>query len=64
MTSHLVGAAEIASMLGVTRQRVHQLAETPGFPEPEAVLASGRVWKRTEIEAWAAMQWKRQAPRD
>ncbi|MBI2168936.1 MAG: DNA-binding protein [Actinobacteria bacterium] len=52
MTSHLVGAVEIAKMLAVTRQRVYQLAREPGFPAPEAELASGRVWKRQEIERW------------
>lgn len=50
---HLVGAAEIAKMLGVSRQRVTQLASTETFPEPEAELASGRVWKRTAIVKWA-----------
>jgi predicted DNA-binding transcriptional regulator AlpA len=53
VTNHLVGAAEIAAMLGVTRQRVYQIVEAyPDFPAPDVVLASGRVWKRTEVEAW------------
>ena len=53
MAHHLVGAAEIADMLGVSRQRVWQLAGEPGFPAPEVELASGRVWKRSAIEKWA-----------
>lgn len=53
MTHHLVGAAEIAQMLGVSRQRVYQIAETyDDFPPPEVDLASGRVWKRATVEAW------------
>ena len=53
MSHHLVGTAEIAEMLGVTRQRVGQIAATdPDFPDPEVVLASGRVWRRDEVEAW------------
>jgi hypothetical protein len=41
-------------MLGVTRQRVHQLTdEDPAFPEPEVTLAIGRVWSREAIEEWA-----------
>lgn len=41
-------------MLKVTRQRVDEITRThPDFPEPEVVLASGRIWKRAEVEAWA-----------
>jgi hypothetical protein len=41
-------------MLDVTRQRVHQLAQTdPDFPAPEAVLETGRVWSREAVEKWA-----------
>jgi predicted DNA-binding transcriptional regulator AlpA len=51
---HLVGAAEIAELLGVTRQRVDALARTHAdFPKPEAELQAGRVWLRTAIEDWA-----------
>lgn len=54
MTHHLVGAHEAAELLGVSRQRVDQLAKAdPTFPKPEAELRSGRVWKREAIEAWA-----------
>lgn len=48
----LVGAQEIAEMLGVSRQRVHQLTQTPGFPEPTARLSQGSVWKTKHIEKW------------
>jgi predicted DNA-binding transcriptional regulator AlpA len=55
MTHHLVGMAEIAEMLGVTRQRVAQLIETyEDFPKPEVELSGGRVWSRTAIETWIA----------
>ena len=54
MPHHLVGTAEIADMLGVSRQYVDRLSrEDPAFPEPEVVLASGRVWTRQAIEKWA-----------
>ncbi len=54
MTHHLVGAAEIASILGVSRQRVSQIAAfDEDFPAPEVELASGRVWRREAIEEWA-----------
>ena len=52
---HLVGASEVAEILGVTRQRVDQLARTEeGFPEPEVTIGRGvRVWSREAIEKWA-----------
>lgn len=55
MSHHLVGMAEIAEMLGVSRQRVAQLVESyADFPQPEAELTSGRVWSRTAVETWIA----------
>lgn len=49
----VVGAAEIADLLGVSRQRVDQLTRRPDFPAPVAELASGRFWVRGEVERWA-----------
>ena len=55
VASDLVGVAEVAEILGVTRQRVNQLVQNePGFPEPEATIAAGRIWRREPIEEWAA----------
>ena len=54
MAQDLVGIAEIVKMLEVSRQYVDRLTrEDPTFPEPEADLASGRVWDRKAVEAWA-----------
>lgn len=51
---HLVGIAEIAEMLGVSRQRVHKIVQThEDFPAPEADLTAGRIWKRSEVIQWA-----------
>lgn len=47
---------DIAEYLGVTRQRVHQLTPTPGFPAPVEQIVS-REWDAAEIEAWAATAW-------
>ena len=53
MTHHLLGVAELAEVLGVSRQRAIKIATTyADFPEPEVELASGRVWKRSEVERW------------
>ena len=48
-----MGAREIELMLGVSRQRVQQLVNQAGFPEPVERLAMGAVWRRRDVEAWA-----------
>ncbi|GAA2706130.1 helix-turn-helix transcriptional regulator [Actinoplanes palleronii] len=48
----LVGAREIATRLGRSRQRIQQLAEQDDFPEPFQELAMGRVWWEHDIEDW------------
>jgi predicted DNA-binding transcriptional regulator AlpA len=54
VTHHLVGVAEIAEMLGVTRQRVNAIVKThDDFPQPQAELTAGRIWLRSEVETWA-----------
>lgn len=53
MTHHLMGLTEIATLLGVSRQRAGQLAAAEGFPVPAARLAAGPVWERVDVEAWA-----------
>jgi predicted DNA-binding transcriptional regulator AlpA len=50
---HLMGSAEIAKLLGVSRQRVQQLIASDDFPGPEVSLAMGKVWKREAVVAWA-----------
>ncbi|MEU8334865.1 helix-turn-helix transcriptional regulator [Micromonospora tulbaghiae] len=52
MTKPLMGQAEIADRLGVSRQRVQQLIARPDWPEPYVTLAMGKVWKREAIEEW------------
>ena len=50
-----VGAAEIAQLLRVSRQRVDQLTLRQDFPPPVAELVSGRVWVRVVVERWAML---------
>lgn len=50
----IVGAGEVAIMLGVSRQRVHQLAARPDFPEPVRKLRATMVWRGVDIRAYAA----------
>lgn len=51
----LVGAAEIASRLGVAHASlVHDWrARYPDFPEPVARLTAALVWAWPDVEAWA-----------
>src|SRR4029450_3964638 len=53
-TSRTIRLVEIAELLGVTKQRAHQLADAEGFPAPVAEDARGRVWSRYGMQAWAA----------
>ena len=48
----LMGQAEIADRLGVTRQRVQQLIARADWPKPFEVLAMGKVWRTEDVEAW------------
>jgi len=49
---HLMGAAEIGTRLGVSRQRVQQLVSRPDFPAPVVVLGMGKVWETGDVEQW------------
>lgn len=48
-----VGAKEIERMLGVNRQRVQQIVNSKGFPDPVLTLAMGKVWLAADVEQWA-----------
>lgn len=47
----VVGAAEIADMLNLSRQQVHNLTGRDDFP-PATQLAMGKTWKRLAVRAW------------
>jgi hypothetical protein len=49
---HLIGAAEIGDLFGVSRQRVQQLVNRPDFPKPDVELAMGKVWKTEDVLRW------------
>lgn len=57
MSPEVVGAAEIADLLQVSRQRVSQLTAdraraANGFPDPWLELRMGKVWLAHEVRAW------------
>jgi predicted DNA-binding transcriptional regulator AlpA len=53
--ANLVGAAEIAERLGVTRpQVVHNWrSRYPDFPKPIAELRQAMIWEWPEVRDWA-----------
>lgn len=55
----LVAAAEIAEMLGLSRQRISQLTASPDFPKPWTELRMGKIWLAADVREWAA---KRKRP--
>lgn len=58
--SELAGLAEVAALLGVSRERVRQLrAERADFPKPVADLQATPVWRRGDVEAWDAHRQRR-----
>jgi len=57
-----LGVSEVASMLGVSKQRVAELREKPGFPAPIAELAAGPVWTEASLRRFVA-EWKRRPGR-
>ena len=47
-------------MLGVSRQRVHQLLRAyDDFPTPVAELAVGRIWSQSDVDGWIALHPRR-----
>lgn len=54
MPDRLMGLTEIAELLGLSRQGVHQLTKRRSdFPEPFTRLAMGYVWDADQVERWA-----------
>jgi hypothetical protein len=58
----MVGASEVGEMLGVSRQRVHQLRENSAFPAPLVEVSMGPLWDARAIEAFAR-EWDRRPGR-
>jgi len=48
----LVGVAEAAALLGWDKRRVFTYISRGSFPEPIAMLASGRVWRKSDIDEY------------
>ena len=50
----LVGLAEVARLLGVTKRTATDYTKRDDFPAPVQRLAATPIWKRAEVTAWAA----------
>jgi prophage regulatory protein len=48
----LAGVSEIAEMLGVSRPSAARYVERSDFPAPAGELSRGRVWRRSDVQAW------------
>ncbi|WP_106252813.1 hypothetical protein [Nonomuraea fuscirosea] len=59
----LVDAAEAAKILGVSRSRLHLLAETkPDFPQQRYPHLAGKLWRRQDIDVFNGT-WDRRVGR-
>lgn len=54
----IVGTAEVASLLGCSKQQIASLRKNPKFPAPIATLAATPLWDASQIAAFKA-DWKR-----
>jgi hypothetical protein len=56
----LAGVAEAAAIMGWDKRRVITYLRRGSFPQPFASLASGRIWRRGDVEAYA-IAWRERA---
>lgn len=62
-TPELVGVSEAAAILGWDRRRVATYAGRGAFPPPLASLASGRIWRRDDVERFSRDRARRKGRR-
>lgn len=53
----VVGVAEAAEIMGWDKRRVVTYIDRGSFPEPITALASGRIWLREDVQAYAD-EWR------
>lgn len=60
----LVSGGEVARRLGLSRERIRQLAELEGrFPTPAAIVGGYRVWRWGDVRDWAQVTERKVARR-
>ncbi|MEV4628675.1 hypothetical protein AB0J90_20635 [Micromonospora sp. NPDC049523] len=55
----MMALAEVADLLGVSRQRAAILVDRPDFPAPIDTLGVGRIWLAAEVQAYAERRVRR-----
>lgn len=53
----ILGNAEVAEVLEVSKQRLQSLKQMIDFPDPVKVLASTPIWRRSDIIKFLSI-WK------
>lgn len=53
-----LGSAEVCEVLGITRQRLHQLRQSGRFPEPDRELTATPLWMRSTLKDFT-VGWRR-----
>lgn len=48
----LAGFSEVMDLLDVSKRTARKYVAHPTFPEPLDRLASGPVWRKTDVQAW------------
>jgi predicted DNA-binding transcriptional regulator AlpA len=46
----ILGTSEVASVLGVSKQRIHALRKDPRFPTPFKTIAASPLWDKREVD--------------
>ena len=59
LRQQLLSGAEVARRIGVSRQRVSQLAATSHFPKPLSSVGGYLVWRWGDIADWATLHRRR-----
>lgn len=49
----IVGVAELATLLGVSRQRAWKITKAPDFPAHCYEMKAGNFWRLADVLAWA-----------
>jgi predicted DNA-binding transcriptional regulator AlpA len=55
--SHLLRLVDVGVLLGVTKQRAHQLAQRKDFPRPIDSYERGDLWAKADVARWARSYW-------
>ncbi|MFI6762161.1 hypothetical protein BDK92_6045 [Micromonospora pisi] len=55
----VMALAEVADLLGVSRQRAAILVDRADFPAPIANLTVGRIWSAADVQAYAEKRKQR-----